>query len=95
MVVALPFAAWKGRIGVFLSLVVAAMGLSLEMSQAFVAGLSEVSQDVFPDMFGMVGGMLLGYNIRMLLSAASGGSNATVGISHSSAQPTETSVSRN
>jgi VanZ family protein len=92
-VVALPFAAWKGRIGVFISLMVAAMGLSLEIAQVFVAGLSEVSQDVFPEMFGVVGGMLLGYNIRMLLSSVSGRSSATVGISHSSAQPTETSAS--
>jgi hypothetical protein len=95
IVVALPFVAWKGRIGVFFSFVVAAMGLSLEMAQAFVAGLSEASQDVFADMFGVVGGMLLGYNVRMLLSSLSGRSNVTVGISPSAAPSADTATRRN
>src|ERR1035438_7546007 len=86
-VLAISFAAWKGRTGVLLSLVIAAAGLALEIFQGSIPGMIANHQRVLADMFGVAGGLLFGCNVRMLRSSASERSKASPRISPSSPSP--------
>jgi len=95
MAVTITFAAWKGRIGVLLTLVIAAFGLGLELSQASILGQIATREIILADLFGLVGGTLLGLNIRLLRSSIQKRSDTGPSMSFTTSSSRETTSSLN
>ena len=70
-VVALSLAAWKKRSGILLSCTFAALGLGLQLSALLFASTGTNFENVLSDLFGTVGGLRLGLNLRMFTPAKS------------------------
>ncbi len=97
LLVAIPFASWKGRTGGALSLLVAALGIGLEVTQALISGpmLALAPDNVTADLFGVAAGTLLGYNIRLLRSSGTRPADVKPTTSSSSSVPAETTAFHN
>ena len=70
MVAAIPVAAWGRRTILLLSLVLALVGIALELLPAFIPGTIVRPQNAQAELFGVGAGILLGLNLRMMRNSA-------------------------
>jgi hypothetical protein len=68
-VVAIPFAAWKNKINVLLSLIPPFVTYALEYVQSSLYGPHIRYRNLSADVFGIAAGILLGLNLRVLQSS--------------------------
>jgi hypothetical protein len=68
-VVAIPFAAWRNRTNVLLSLIPPFVTYALEYVQSSVYGPHIRYRNLSADLFGIAAGILLGLNLRVLRSS--------------------------
>jgi hypothetical protein len=67
----IPFATWKSKVNMFLSLLPAVISIALEGLQTHVSGPALCVLNVPADLFGLAAGVLLGMNIRVMRNSAS------------------------
>jgi hypothetical protein len=81
-VVAIPFAVWKSRRNVLLSLIPVFVTYALEYVQSCVYGPYVRHRNLSADLFGIAAGILLGLNLRVMRSSARplGNAKSTSGI---------------
>lgn len=68
-VVAIPFAAWRNKINVLLSLVPPFVTYALEYVQSSLYGPHIRYRNLSADLFGIAAGILLGLNFRVMRSS--------------------------
>lgn len=69
-VVAIPFAAWRNRTNILLSLVLPFVTYALEYVQSSLYGPHFRYRNLSADLFGIAAGILLGLNLRVLRSSS-------------------------
>jgi hypothetical protein len=68
-IVAIPFASWRNRVDVLLSLIPPFLTYALEYVQSTVYGPQIRYRNLSADLFGIAAGILLGLNLRVLRSS--------------------------
>lgn len=68
-IVSIPFATWKNRADMVLSLIPPFLTYSLEYMQSSIYGPQIRYRNLSADLFGIAAGILLGFNLRVLRSS--------------------------